>query len=81
MVFFCENMLFGPLSLCFLLTMIYSSTIQCWIRTCYNNLFQPRRGGEATSGPPATSLQVALGFPRTLCPYCSWTELVFVIRC
>lgn len=70
MVFFHENTLFWPPWLCLLvLTVIYSSTIQCWIRTCYNNLFQPRRGGKATSVPPATRLQLTLGFPGTLHPY------------
>lgn len=78
MVFFHKNILFWPPWLCLLVLMvIYSSTIQRWVRTCYNNLFQPRRGGEATSVPPATWLQVPRGFPRTLCLYCRWMELVF----
>lgn len=82
MLLFHKNTLFWPCWLCLLVfTVTYSPTIQRWIRSCYNNLFRPWRGGEATSVPPATRLQVTLGFAGTLRPYCRWMELAFIFSC
>lgn len=67
---------FWPPWLCLpVLAGIYSSIGLRWIRTCHN-FFQPQRRGETTSVPPATWLQVALGFPGIW--DCTWMELAFI---